>query len=81
MILFLSFSSILSIGTVFFLFAFWIIGIEMNLLPTLIERYITKRTKKSEIPKNSIWFIDIDEINKREFEDHEKATRDNPTIR
>jgi hypothetical protein len=51
------------------------------LLPTLIERYITKRAGKSEISKNSIWFIDIDEINKREFEDHEKATQNNPTIR
>ena len=70
-----------TIGTILFLIMFWGLGVEAGLLPYLLEHILVRRAKRSSEKVNSLWFVDIDQKKKQQFEAHPKATSDNPTIR
>ena len=67
-------------GAILFLIAFWILGIECELLPLLLENILVKKAQRAK-RVDSLWFVDVDEERKREFDDHSEGTSDNPTIR
>lgn len=70
-----------SLWFVVFLAAFWLLAIEIGLLPLLIENILTRRAGASDAPVKSIWFVDLDLENKRKRVDFEQETRKNPTVR
>jgi hypothetical protein len=77
----------IQLGTIVFLSAFWLIGIEGELLPRLIERLAIRRAARTVGPVDSVWFIDVEaeerrkkEAHAREMERMREATRDNPTL-
>lgn len=70
-----------TIGTIIFLIVFWGLGVEAGLLPYLLEHFLVRKAKRSSEKVNSLWFVDLDQKRKQQFDAHTKATSDNPTIR
>jgi hypothetical protein len=67
-------------ATVVGLIVFWFLGIEFGLLPLLLECLITKNAKRAG-RFGRIWFVDTEEEQKRTFDAHIEASKDNPTFR
>lgn len=70
-----------TVAAVSFVAAFWFVGLEGGVVPTLIERAAVKRAKKSGGPVRSLWFVDVDAKNARVSDQAAEDSRDNPTIR
>ena len=71
----------LTIATIVPLILFWIFGVELGLLPLLLEQILAKGAKASTKPVNSLWFVDVDQERKAAFDAHVESTSDNPTVR
>jgi len=68
------------VGTLALLVAFWFVGIELELLPRLIEQVVTTRAVRKGAPRPSVWFVDIEAEHRREVDRLRAATRDNPSL-
>ena len=68
-------------ATVIAALCLWFIGIEGGLLPSLLEYILTRRAEDSSKPVSSIWFVDVDEQRRAEWDAHSDGTSNNPTIR
>lgn len=71
----------LTVAAFLFLLIAWVVGIEMSVLPWLIERMVTKRMGPQDEPVNSIWFIDVRAERIKGIDRLTNASKDNPTIR
>jgi fatty acid desaturase len=60
--------------------AFWVVGIELDLLPQLIEQAVTTRAARRSDSRPSVWFVDVEAEHRREMERARSATRDNPSL-
>ena len=80
LVLWLCNSMTLTAGVILFLIVFWFLGIEGGLLPFLLEYIIARQARRSEHAE-SLWFLDLDEVDRKQAKAHAKATRNNPTIR
>ena len=70
-----------SLAFVAFLVAFWVIAVELDMLPMTIEYGPTHWVSRSAAPIHSIWFVDLDRKAQRERRYFEQGTRKNPTLR
>ena len=70
-----------TVAAVSFIVAFWFIGLEGGVLPFLIERSAVERARASDAPVKSIWFVDVDEKDRRVREQAAEDSADNPTVR
>ena len=80
LVLWLCSSMTLTAGVILFLIVFWFLGIEGGLLPFLLEYIIARQARRSEHAE-SLWFLDLDEVDRKQAKAHSKTTRNNPTIR
>ena len=69
------------VGSIVFAAVLWFVGIELELLPWMIERAVVRRASQTRGPVESIWFVDLDAQRKSEVEAFHEDTSDNPTIR
>ena len=56
-------------------------GLCALLLPWALERSAVRRASRSEGPVDSIWFVDLDQRDRRRLQQLHDDTRDNPTLR
>jgi hypothetical protein len=67
-------------GTVVLVVVLWLVSL-CGLLPWVMERSAVRRAARSEGPVRSIWFVDLDERDRRRMQQLHDDTRDNPTLR
>lgn len=70
-----------TLSSLVFLVVFWLVGIDLNLLPLAIEHFAVRRAARSGREVSSLWFVDVEAGRKRNFARFHKETEDNPTIR
>ena len=64
-----------------FLAIFWFVGLELDVLPLLLERWATRYAERSGRPISNLWFVDRQVERREAFEAFDKQSKDNPTIR
>ena len=62
------------------LVVFWVLAIEADLLPMLIEHAVVRRASERGGALRSIWFVDLDAEHERQMESLRAATRDHPSL-
>ena len=72
---------VLTVSTFLILCAVWLLGIECDLLPILLERLLLRRAERTEGSTSSIWFVDVAGLGRTELQSHGRSSSDNPTIR
>ena len=73
-------SASLRISTLIVLGLAWFIGIEMGLVAWSLQRFGARAFQQRKEPFESIWFVDIDEEERREKERLREATSGSPTL-
>ena len=68
------------VSTLALLLVFWVVGLELELLPQLIEQVVTSRAAQGSAPRPSVWFVDVEAERRREMDRLRAATRDNPSL-
>jgi hypothetical protein len=63
-----------------FLAGFWLLAIELDLLPTLIEHVVVQRASRRERAPRSRWFVDVEAEDRRRTEELREGARDNPAL-
>jgi hypothetical protein len=74
-------SPVLSVSTFLILCAVWFLGIECDLLPTVLEGLLLRRAGRAGGSMTSIWFVDRDALARRQGQSTTSSSSDNPTIR
>ncbi len=77
------FASSLHIPMVLFvtLIGIWFIGIEMGVMPTMLEKFLARKAEALENSANSLCFVDLEKERLRDMNEHKKTSSGNPTIR
>jgi hypothetical protein len=68
-------------GTAIFLLVFWFVGIEANLLPTVLAWLLCRQAAREQDPVDNLWFVDRDREKQEELDEHTRGSANNPTIR
>ena len=71
-----------SVGGLVLAIAAWWLGLEVGLLPALLEHLLVRRAARADGPVHSIWFVDLDADAgpARDLARFHDDTRDNPTV-
>jgi len=59
---------------------FVLLGIELELLPTLLEWYVVRWARKRPGPHGSVWFVDLDAEERRARNQQRADVEQNPTL-
>ena len=71
----------LRIGVLLALLFVWVIGMELELLPMVLEEVALVIAGGSAREPSRIWFVDLDEEEKRDRARLNEELRDNPTLK
>ncbi|MCX7005841.1 MAG: hypothetical protein NTY53_01060 [Kiritimatiellaeota bacterium] len=71
----------LRLGTLVFLVLFWIVGIEVGLLPEFLVWILRRSASRHKSRLDRLWFVDLDEEKQKELDEHNRGSSNNPTIR
>jgi hypothetical protein len=77
---FLLASTPLTLAAVVFLVVFWFVGIELGILPMLIEHYATKAAGEDAHRGPSLWFVDLAAKERERVERLREGTKENPSL-
>jgi hypothetical protein len=70
----------LTLPTVAVLFVVWLVALELELLPWVLERWLTRRAEAGTRPPASLWFVDLRAEERRARGDRSAEVRDNPAL-
>lgn len=70
-----------TLGALVFGALLWLVGIELGLLPLVLERAMVRHAARGGVRGSSIWFVDLDQEQEQQLRDFHDDSRDNPTIR
>jgi hypothetical protein len=56
------------VSTLALLLIFWVVGIELEFLPQLIEQVVTTRSARGSDRRPSVWFVDVEAEHRRDMD-------------
>jgi len=69
-----------SLGVMVGAFIFWVLALELEVLPWLLERFAVRWAEKHGGLLGSRWFTFVPQDHRRAQDLHRQHTRDNPTL-
>ena len=71
----------LSLAAMAFAVVFWLLAIEIPLLPFLIERFFARKVETSATAVESIWFVDLTTERDRRLQEYHDRFDGNPSFK